>query len=141
MRGINKVIIVGNLGQDPDFRSTPSGTAVANLSVATSESWRDKNTGDKKEATEWHRVVIYRRLAEVARDFLAKGSKVYIEGKLRTRAWKDQAGNDRFTTEIIASDMLMLDSASSGSAPRQAPANQQSSEPPAPSDFDDDIPF
>ncbi|MGL5757203.1 MAG: single-stranded DNA-binding protein, partial [Paraclostridium sp.] len=85
MRGINKVIIVGNLGQDPDFRSTPSGTAVANLSVATSESWRDKNTGDKKEATEWHRVVIYRRLAEVARDFLAKGSKVYIEGKLRTR--------------------------------------------------------
>ena len=104
-RGINKVILIGNLGTDPEVRYMPQGGAVANLTVATSESWTDKATNEKKEQTEWHRVVIYQRLAEIAGEYLRKGSKVYIEGKLKTRKWQDKDGVERYTTEIIASDM------------------------------------
>jgi single-strand DNA-binding protein len=100
-RGVNKVILIGNLGTDPEVRYMPNGQAVANLSIATSESWKDKDTGEQKEMTEWHRVVMYRRLAEIAGEYLRKGSKVYIEGKIRTRKWSDQSGQDRYTTEII----------------------------------------
>ena len=109
-RGINKVILVGNLGNDPEHRVMPSGGGVTNISIATSESWRDKNTGDQQERTEWHRVVFFNRLAEVASEYLRKGSKVYIEGSLRTRKWQDQSGQDRYSTEVIASEMQMLDS-------------------------------
>ena len=108
-RGINKVILVGNLGNDPEVRYTPSGTAVANVSVATGESWKDKNTGERQERTEWHRVVFFSRLAEIVEQYLKKGSKVYIEGRLQTRSW-EQEGVKRYTTEIIANDMQMLDS-------------------------------
>ena len=136
--GVNRVIIVGNLGQDPDIRYTTSGDAVANFSVATSESWKDKNTGDKQEKTEWHRIVMFRKLAEIAGEFLKKGSKVYIEGKLQTRKWQDDHGNDRYVTEIVANQMQMLDS-------RERPAQQQQQQPPAQpaadQNFDDDIPF
>ena len=113
-RGINKVILIGNLGQDPDVKYMPNGGAVANVTVATSESWKDKNTGEMQERTEWHRVVFFRRLAEIAGEYLKKGSKVYIEGKLQTRKWQDQQGNDRYTTEIIANEMQMLDSRGGG---------------------------
>ncbi len=109
-RGINKVIIVGNLGNDPEHRVLPSGGAVTNLSIATSESWKDKQTGQPQERTEWHRVVFFNRLAEIAAEYLRKGSKVYVEGALRTRKWKDQSGQDRYSTEIVASEMQMLDS-------------------------------
>lgn len=109
-RGINKVIIVGNLGNDPEHRVLPSGGAVTNLSIATSESWKDKQTGQPQERTEWHRVVFFNRLAEVAAEYLRKGSKVYVEGALRTRKWQDQSGQDRYTTEIVANEMQMLDS-------------------------------
>lgn len=110
-RGINKVIIVGNLGQDPETRYMPSGGAVTNISIATSETWKDKNTGQQQERTEWHRVVFFNRLAEIAGEYLRKGSKVYIEGALRTRKWQDQnTGQDRYTTEIVANEMQMLDS-------------------------------
>lgn len=136
--GVNRVIIVGNLGQDPDIRYTTSGDAVANFSVATSESWKDKNTGDKQEKTEWHRIVMFRKLAEIAGEFLKKGSKVYIEGKLQTRKWQDDHGNDRYVTEIVANQMQMLDS-------RERPAQQQQQQPPAQpaadQNFEDDIPF
>lgn len=108
-RGINKVILIGNLGQDPEVRYMPQGGAVANLSIATSESWKDKATGEMKEQTEWHRVVIYQRLAEIAGEYLRKGSKVYIEGKLKTRKWQDQQGVERYTTEIVANELQMLD--------------------------------
>ena len=108
-RGINKVILVGNLGNDPEVRYTPSGTAVANVSVATGESWKDKNTGERQERTEWHRVVFFSRLAEIVEQYLKKGSKVYVEGRLQTRSW-EQEGVKRYTTEIIANDMQMLDS-------------------------------
>lgn len=107
-RGINKVIIVGNLGNDPEVRYTPSGSAVANLSVATTEAWKDKATGQNQEQTEWHRVVFFNRLAEIAGEYLRKGSQVYIEGSLRTRKWSDQSGNDRYTTEIVGKDLQML---------------------------------
>src|SRR5210317_2582592 len=107
-RGINKVIIVGNLGADPEPRYMPSGSAVTNLSVATSEQWKDKQTGEQKERTEWHKVAMFNRLAEIAAEYLRKGSQVYIEGKLRTRKWQDRNGNDRWTTEIIADEMQML---------------------------------
>ena len=107
-RGINKVIVVGNLGADPDTRAMPSGNQVTNISVATSESWNDKVTGDKQERTEWHRVVFYGRLAEIAGDYLKKGSQVYVEGKLQTRKWEDKEGKDRWTTEIIANQMQIL---------------------------------
>ena len=108
-RGINKVILVGNLGNDPEVRYTPSGTAVANVSVATGESWKDKNTGERQERTEWHRVVFFSRLAEIVEQYLKKGSKVYVEGRLQTRSW-EQEGVKRYSTEIIANDMQMLDS-------------------------------
>ena len=109
-RGVNKVIIVGNCGEDPETRFMPSGGAVTNLSIATSESWKDKNTGDQQERTEWHRVVFFNRLAEIAGEYVKKGSKLYVEGSLRTRKWQGQDGQDRFTTEVVASEMQMLDS-------------------------------
>ena len=108
MAGINKVIIVGNLGNDPETRTMPSGEQVANITVATSESWTDKNTGERKEAVEWHRIVLYRRLAEVAGQYLHKGSQVYIEGRLKTRKWQDGNGQDRYTTEIQGDNLQML---------------------------------
>jgi len=149
-RGVNKVILIGNLGRDPETRYMPSGGAVTNITVATSETWKDKNTGEQQERTEWHRVVFFNRLAEIAGEYLRKGSKVYIEGSLRTRKWQDQSGQDRYTTEIVASEMQMLDSRGGGDAPfaqpsqgqapsaRSAPASQ-----PATDDagFEDDIPF
>ena len=109
-RGVNKVILVGNLGQKPDMKYTQSNTAVANLSLATSESWKDKDSGDLKTKTEWHRVVYFGKLAEIADQYLDKGSKVYVEGKLQTRKWQDQAGNDRYTTEVLGQELTMLDS-------------------------------
>ena len=154
-RGVNKVILIGNLGQDPEVKYMPSGGAVTNVTVATSESWKDKTSGEQKENTEWHRVVFFRRLAEIAGEYLKKGSKVYIEGKLQTRKWQDQSGNDRYTTEIVANEMQMLDSrggaggAGGGSynqpsgASSSAPASAQQQQAPAGGmgDFDDDIPF
>ena len=141
MRGVNKVIIVGTLGKDPELRYLPSGGAVANVSIATSERWKDKDTGQLKEATEWHRVVFYGKLAEIVGEYLKKGSKVYVEGSLHTRKWQDkQTGQDRYTTEIKASTMQMLDSrngASHGGAEQNAAPQPQS----APDEFDDDIPF
>lgn len=147
-RGINKVILVANLGQDPETKYMPSGGAVTNISVATSEAWKDKQTGQQQERTEWHRVVFFNRLAEIAGEYLKKGSKVYVEGSLRTRKWQDQSGQDRYTTEIVASEMQMLDGKDSGAQNQnQAPQRQQSS-PQAPQqqaggfdDFEDDIPF
>lgn len=147
-RGVNKVIIVGNLGKEPEIKYMPNGNAVANLTVATSETWKDKNTGEQAEKTEWHRIVAFRRLAEIMGEYLKKGSKVYLEGKLQTRKWQDKNGADHWTTEIIVDQMQMLDSRGQGSAPAQQQrpaqsASQQSrpaSEPPQ-NDFDDDIPF
>lgn len=118
-RGINKVIVVGNLGQDPEVRFMPNGGAVANFTVATSEAWKDKQSGEQKEKTEWHRIVIYQRLAEIAGEYLKKGSKVYLEGKLQTRKWQNQQGADQYTTEIIVNDMQMLDSRSQGGSQQQ----------------------
>lgn len=144
-RGINKVILIGNLGADPEVRYMPNGGAVANVSLATSESWKDKNTGEQQDKTEWHRVVFFRRLAEIVGEYLKKGSKVYIEGKLQTRKWQDKEGNDRYTTEIVANEMQMLDSRGGGSANfDNDPASKSKSASPQPatvSDFDDDIPF
>ena len=154
-RGINKVILVGNLGQDPETRYLPSGGAVTNLSLATSDTWKDKNTGQMQERTEWHRVVFFNRLAEIAAQYLKKGSKVYVEGSLRTRKWQGQDGQDRYTTEIVANEMQMLDSRGGGdyqggqenyTPNRSAPAqNQPASQSQTPdnsfADFDDDIPF
>ncbi len=170
-RGINKVILIGNCGQDPDVRSTQTGSTITNISVATSESWKDRNTGQQQERTEWHRVVFFNRLAEIAGEYLRKGSKVYIEGSLRTRKWQDQnTGQDRYTTEIVANEMQMLDSRGQGDYAgggmgggmnQQAPqgggqqqggfgGGQQAPTPapqaaPAPAggfeSFDDDIPF
>jgi single-strand DNA-binding protein len=146
-RGINKVIIVGNLGGDPETRYMPSGSAVTNLTVATNESWKDKATGEQKDRTEWHKVAMFNRLAEVAAEYLRKGSQVYIEGKLRTRKWQDKSGQDRWTTEIVADEMQMLGGrggSGGGSAPMSSPSDSApSSAPPqpAPDDFDDDIPF
>jgi single-strand DNA-binding protein len=107
-RGINKVILIGNIGQDPETRSTPGGTTVTNLRIATTESWRDKQSGEMKEQTEWHTVVLWNRLGEIAAEYLRKGSQVYIEGRLRTRKWQDKSGNDRYSTEVVASEMQML---------------------------------
>ena len=143
-RGINKVILIGNLGNDPETRYTQSGSAVTNVSLATSETWKDKQTGQPQERTEWHRVVFFSRLAEIAGEYLRKGSKVYIEGSLQTRKWQDNGGNDRYTTEIQAREMQMLDSrGSGGGAPQQQRPQQQSIPDPAAAaaDFDDDIPF
>ncbi|MGB5721141.1 MAG: single-stranded DNA-binding protein [Woeseiaceae bacterium] len=153
-RGINKVIIVGNLGQDPETRYMPSGSAVTNFTVATNESWKDKQTGEQKDRTEWHRVAMFNRLAEVAAEYLRKGSQVYIEGKLRTRKWQGQDGNDRYTTEIIADEMQMLGGrgdggggnfgggkpSQGGSKPSQGGGGDAPPQP-GPDDFDDDIPF
>lgn len=140
-RGINKVIIIGNLGQDPESRHTAQGSVVTNLNVATDESYKDKQTGQLVPKTEWHKVVLFNRLAEVARDYLRKGSKVYLEGKLQTRKWQDQAGQDRYTTEIVANEMQMLDNKQDGS-PQQ---NQQAQPVQQPvqqaDDFDDSVPF
>ena len=160
-RGVNKVILVGNLGKDPETRFMPSGGAVTNVTIATSESWKDKQTGQQQERTEWHRVVFFNRLAEIAGEYLKKGSKVYIEGALRTRKWQDNStGQDRYTTEMVAGEMQMLDSRGDGvgtgggyaqggqqaggqsqtGGQQQAPQSPQAAM--APSDnFDDDIPF
>ena len=140
MRGINKVIIIGNLGQDPETKYMPSGDAVTNISIATSESWKDKQTGEQKERTEWHRVVFFKRLAEIAAEYLRKGSQVYIEGKLRTNKWQDKSGNDRYTTEIVADQMQMLGGRGDGSQGTKRPSDNASTQP-GPDDFDDDIPF
>jgi len=146
-RGVNKVILIGNLGKDPEVRYMPNGNAVANITLATSESWKDKSSGEQQEKTEWHRIVMFRRLGEIAGEYLKKGSKVYIEGKLQTRKWQDNSGNDRYTTEIVADQMQMLDSrggssanfsSESKSAPAMAPAPAAAA---AGGDFDDDIPF
>ncbi|MGB5346639.1 MAG: single-stranded DNA-binding protein [Woeseia sp.] len=144
-RGINKVIVVGNLGQDPETRYMPSGSAVTNLSIATSEAWKDKQSGESKERTEWHRVAMFGKLAEIAAEYLRKGSQVYIEGKLRTRKWQDKSGNDRYTTEIIADEMQMLGGRSGGGSSSSSSSSSSGSyEPsgPAPApEFEDDIPF
>lgn len=129
-RGVNKVILIGNLGIDPEVRYTPSGSAVANISLATSEAWREKQSGELQERTEWHRVVFFNRLAEIVGEYLRKGSKVYVEGSLRTRKWTDKAGVERYTTEIIADEMHILDSKSGGGHANyekaSGPAPQQS---------------
>lgn len=150
-RGVNKVILIGNCGQDPETRFSGAGAAITNVSIATSESWKDKNTGEPQERTEWHRVVFFNRLGEIAGEYLKKGSKVYVEGSLRTRKWQDKSGQDRYTTEIVASEMQMLDSRgdasqggdsqfSGGSRPAakspQQPATASGTE-----DWDEDIPF
>lgn len=165
-RGINKVILLGNLGNDPETRYLPSGGAVTSISLATSESWKDKQSGQMQERTEWHKVVFFNRLAEIAGEYLRKGTKVYIEGALRTRKWQDQSGQDRWTTEIVANDMMMLDSAggrssgpsgadsgsdgydqmpeAQGFGGSAASGSQSSSSPsrsPASAEFEDDIPF
>jgi len=149
-RGINKVIIVGNLGQDPDTKAMPSGMTVCNLRIATSESWKDKQSGEMKEQTEWHSVAMFGRLAEIAGEYLRKGSQVYIEGRLRTRKWQDKNGNDRYTTEIVANEMQMLgggrgmggEGRASGG---RASGGESDGEPVRSSTekdvFDDDIPF
>jgi single-strand DNA-binding protein len=153
-RGINKVILVGNLGRDPEVRYSPNGQAVANITLATSESWKDKTTGDKQEKTEWHRVVFFGKLAEIAGEYLKKGAQVYVEGRLQTRKWQDKDGADRYTTEIVANEMQMLGSRSGqgapnsdfnqdqpaeaaprGNAPKKTPATATANE------LDDDIPF
>lgn len=154
-RGINKVILVGNLGQDPETRYMPSGGAVTNFTLATNESWKDKQTGEKKDRTEWHKVAMFNRLAEIAAEYLRKGSQVYVEGKLRTRKWQDRDGNDRYTTEVIADEMQMLGGrggggsssfgGGSGGGSRSgdgggSKSGGQENAPPA-DDFDDDIPF
>ena len=148
-KGVNKVILIGNVGKDPDVRYMPNGNAVANITLATSESWKDKSSGETQERTEWHRVVFFRRLAEIVGEYVKKGSKVYIEGKLQTRKWQDQSGQDRYTTEIIADEMQMLDSKGGGSSasfdsgrPASTASNAPASSAPMPDDgFDDDIPF
>lgn len=139
--GINKVILVGNLGKDPDMRYTAGGDAVANLSIATSESWNDNQTGEKKEKTEWHRVVFFRRIAEVCGEYLKKGSSVYIEGSLRTRDWEDDQGNKRYTTEIIGREMQMLGGRRSEDNMDQSPQMNSSSPQPEEGLIDDEIPF
>jgi single-strand DNA-binding protein len=158
-RGINKVILVGNLGADPDTRYMPSGKAVTNIRIATSDSWKDKQTGDQQERTEWHSIVLFDKLGEIAAEYLRKGSQVFIEGSLRTRKWQDKEGKDRYTTEIVARDMQMLggrggagggSSSSGGGGENSRPARPAASEEraaPASADesggggFDDDIPF
>ncbi|MDE2148253.1 MAG: single-stranded DNA-binding protein [Gammaproteobacteria bacterium] len=157
-RGVNKVILIGNLGKDPELRSMPSGGAVVNLTLATSDTWKDKTTGEAKERTEWHTIVFFNKLAEIAGQYLKKGSKIYVEGSLRTRKWQDKDGHDRYTTEIVVNDMQMLDSrgglpagqasgAGDDAAPRAAPraavaARAQAADAPPDTGFeDDDIPF
>jgi single-strand DNA-binding protein len=150
-RGVNKVILIGHLGQDPQSRAMPSGKAVVNLRLATSDQWRDKQTGEQKEATEWHNVVMFDRLAEIAAEYLRKGSHIYVEGRIRTRKWQDKEGQDRYTTEIVANEMQMLGGrgqSGAAGAPAQERAPQRSAEPASRGEvagvaesFDDDIPF
>lgn len=144
-RGVNKVILIGNIGKDPETRYAANGGAITNLTLATSDQWKDKDSGEQKERTEWHRVSIFGKLAEIAGEYLKKGSKVYIEGSLRTRKWQDQSGQDRYTTEIVASTMQMLDGVSSNGVPQPGttqPRNPPPSQPDMAFDqFDDDIPF
>lgn len=143
-KGINKVILVGNLGNDPEIKYLPSGGAVANVSLATTETWKDKISGEKKEATEWHRVVFFNRLAEIVGEYCKKGSMIYVEGSLVTRKWTDKEGQDRYTTEIKGREMQMLGGKSEGGAPPQQRQQPQQAAKPAASDandFDDDIPF
>lgn len=152
-RGVNKVILIGNLGADPEVRFMPSGGAVANIRIATSETWKDKQTGENQERTEWHSVVFFNRLAEIAGEYLKKGSKVYVEGALRTRKWQDKNGQDRYTTEIVAAEMQMLDSRGAGAQAMpedthasSTDAGAQHAQPPrampaSTADLDDDIPF
>jgi single-strand DNA-binding protein len=154
-RGINKVILIGNLGADPETRYTPSGTAITNLRLATTESWKDRQTGEQQERTEWHRVVMFDRLAEIAAEYLRKGSQVYIEGQLQTRKWQDQQGQDRYTTEIRARDMQMLGGRPGAGAPAaggsqggysqggggQGGGGQGGGREPSEPVLDDDIPF
>lgn len=140
-RGVNKAIIVGNLGKDPETRHMPNGNAVTNVTIATSESWKDKDSGQQTDRTEWHRVVFFNRLAEIAGEYLKKGSKVYIEGSLRTRKW-DKDGQTHYSTEIVAKEMQMLDSRSGGQQGNyQALSDPNGGEPRPDQDFDDDIPF
>lgn len=166
-RGVNKVILIGNLGNDPEVKYLPTGGAVANFTIATSESWTDKATNEKKEQTEWHRIVIYQRLAEIAGEYLRKGSKVYLEGKLKTRKWQDQQGVERYTTEIVCNELQVLDGKADnhqGAAPTQQPQQRPAQQPAGyqgqmpqhpqgnhqqspqhcgfgPQDFDDQMPF
>ena len=159
MASVNKVILIGNLGRDPETRYMPNGEAVTNITLATTESWKDRTSGERQEKTEWHRVTFYRRLAEIAGEYLKKGSQVFIEGRLETRKWQDKEGKDRYTTEIIASEMKMLGSRAGGGAPsydasdesapaaRPAARSASGAAKPAPkspgniADMDDDIPF
>lgn len=149
-RGVNKVILVGNLGRDPEVRYSPSGAAIANVTIATSEGWKDKQTGEMQERTEWHRVVFFSRLAEIAGEYLRKGSQIYIEGRLQTRKWQDKEGQDRYTTEVVANEMQMLGGRSAGSGQASDTSSQFNQSKPEPAskpaandfdDFDDDIPF
>jgi single-strand DNA-binding protein len=148
-RGVNKVILVGNLGRDPEVRYSPNGSAMANVTIATTDSWKDKQTGEKQEKTEWHRVVFFNRLAEIVGEYLKKGSQVYVEGRLQTRKWQGQDGQDRYTTEIVANEMQMLGGRQGGgsgdwgsSSPDQgAPSSQGSGGNMPQDDFDDDVPF
>jgi single-strand DNA-binding protein len=162
-RGVNKVILIGNLGQDPESRTTPGGTTVTNIRIATSESWRDKQSGEMKEQTEWHTIVLWNRLGEIAAEYLKKGSQVYIEGRLRTRKWQDKTGNDRYSTEIVASEMQMMGGRGGGGGGGGASQETRDSRDPSAegfsggssggaaggsqagggssADFDDDIPF
>jgi single-strand DNA-binding protein len=147
-RGINKVILVGNLGADPETRYTAAGAAVTNISLATTDSWRDKQSGERQERTEWHRVVFFSRLAEIAGEYLRKGSQVYVEGRLQTRKWQDQNGQDRYTTEIVANEMQMLGgrgegggAPAGGSGFRERPQEKPAVAETGPDFDDDDIPF
>ncbi len=153
-RGVNKVILIGNLGRDPEVRYMPSGSAVANVALATSEQWKDKQSGEQQERTEWHNVVFFNRLAEIVGEYLKKGSQVYVEGSLRTRKWQDKSGNDRYSTEIVASEMQMLGGRGGGGGGssggggnydynQEPAASRQPASAPAsaPEEFDDDIPF
>ena len=147
-RGVNKVILIGNLGADPEVRYTPDGAPVANFNLATSESWNDRTSGEKQERTEWHRLVVWRKLAEIAGQYLKKGSKIYIEGKLQTRSWEDQSGQKRYTTEVVVNELQMLDSRGEGGggdggiSRDPGPAGQaESGSPPAAAAEEDDLPF
>jgi single-strand DNA-binding protein len=152
-RGVNKAILIGNLGADPDTRYMPSGSAVTNCRIATTEAWKDRETGDQQERTEWHNIVFFGRLAEIAGEYLRKGSQVYIEGRLRTRKWQDSEGNDRWTTEINADQMKMLGGRPGAGAPAATPSSRSEAPAPAPAapaqapaaaqaeEFEDDIPF
>ena len=141
-RGINKVILVGNLGKDPEIKYTASGAAIANLTIATSESWNDKQSGEKVEKTEWTRVVAFQRLAEIMGEYLKKGSQIYLEGKLQTRKWQDKDGNDRWTTEVVANDMLMLSGKPEGAPAKKEGFRKPADKPVTGSDFDEDhLPF